>query len=249
MVRSTLIDNSILSHGKFCSPISIALPNWGNRLALIQAKPALPSNQSWLRTQIEALPTIARLAREKRLALHSYFELEMEEWRGGNFPALILGDAFSNVEIARVPPPLDRSLFFQTNMQAFVGADAQIQFCQFLLNDSPKILKSPKILARLTASQISNLKEVKRYRDICHSLSPKQYVDALHLWTGELNDIETFLTTDATLVRSLSSNKKLSLRCKPIHPEDLLVEMGIANREPLPFEYGKRYYLNGRPYE
>ncbi|SNT53142.1 hypothetical protein SAMN05216374_4626 [Tardiphaga sp. OK246] len=248
MVQSTLIDNSILSHGKFGYPISIALPNWGNRLALIQAKPALPPDQHWLRTQIEALPTIARLAREKTLALHSYFELEMEEWRGGNFPALILGDVFSNVEIARVSAPLDRS-FFQTDMKDFVGADAQIQFCQFLLNDSSKILKAPKILARLTASQISNLKEAKRYREICRSLSPKQYVDALHVWTGELNGIETFLTTDATLVRALSSNKKLLLRCKPIFPEALLVEMGIANREPLPFEYGRRYSLNGLPHE
>jgi hypothetical protein len=246
---SALIDNSILSHGKFGRPISIALPRFGNRLALIEAKPALPSDQKWLRTQIEALPTIAKAVREAKLELYSYFELEMEEWRGGNFPNSVAGNVFHDVLIERVAAPIGRSLFVGICGVELADVDAQISFCVWLLKNGEEILERPKLLDRLTPTQINALRDIGRFREICRSLAPKQYVDAMHLWTGEINGIENFLTMDATLVRTLSSNKQLTLLCQPVYPEDLLTRMGLAEREPLPLEYGRRYLLSGVPYD
>jgi hypothetical protein len=249
MTRTVLIDNSIFSLGEFAETILVESPGYGNRLVLIQAKAALPPKHRWKQTQIEALPTVARLARQNVLAFYSYFELLAEDWRGHSFPAKIVGNVFRDAVITEVPAPVDRSLFVQSNMEQFVGKEAQIQFCKWLIANGAGLLKKPKALERLTEPQIAALKNIGRYREICHSLSPVQYVDALHLWTGELNGIEYFLTTDATLVRALSPNKRLVLRCKPIYPEDLLIELNVKDRERPPFEYGRRYYLNGIPFD
>jgi hypothetical protein len=249
MTRSVLIDNSVLSLGEFAETISVELPGYGNRLALIQAKPILPPNQMWKRTQVEALPTIARIARQNVLAFYSYFELLAEDWRGHSFPAKIVGNVLRDAVITEVPAPVGRSLFVQSSMEQFVGKESQIQFCKWLIANGAGLLKKSKALERLTEPQIAALKNIGRYREICHSLSPVQYVDALHLWTGELNGIEYFLSTDATFVRALSANRRLVLLCKPIYPEDLLVELDVKDREPLPFEYGRRYRLNGVPYD
>jgi hypothetical protein len=246
---SALIDNSILSHGKLGRSISIALPGFGNRLALIEAKSALPPDQKWLRIQIEALPTIAKAVRDAKLELYSYFELEMEEWRGGNFANSIAGNLFHGVLRERVAAPIGRSLFVGIGGAELADVDAQISFCGWLLDHGEKILQRPKLLDRLTPTQINALRNIGRFREICRSLAPKQYVDAMHLWTGEINGIENFLTMDATLVRALSSNKRLTLLCRPVYPEDLLTQMGVADREPLPFEYGRRYLLSGVPYD
>jgi hypothetical protein len=246
MTPTVLVDNSILSHGEFATPISVELPGFGNRLALLKAKAAQPK---WLRSQIETLPTIARLAREEGLELYSYSELQFEHFRGASFPGNVIGNVFGRVFLKNIDAPIQRSLFEQTEMKQFVGNEFQASFCAWLMKVGPELLKKPKLLERLTESQISALKGLGRYREICRSLSSVQYVDAMHLWTGELNNIEYFLTTDGKLVRALSNNKRLTLTCKPIYPEDLLLELGIKDREPLPFQYGRRYYISGVPYD
>jgi hypothetical protein len=249
MVLSVLADNSILSWGEFARTISVEVPGYANRLLFIEAKSARPAGQEWLRTQIEALPTIAYLARREKLQLYSYFELTVENWRGARFPSLQAGNVFEGIKIAEVNAPIIRSRFAQTDMNEFYGEESQRRFCEWLLDNGEELLKKSGILERLTTLEIDGLKSLGRYREICHSLSKKQYVDAWHLWTGELNGIANCLTTDAKLVNALSTNKRLSLRCRPIYPEDLLLEMGIADRQPLPYQYGRRYYLNGVPYD
>lgn len=249
MTRTVLIDNSILSLGEFAETIHVELPEYGNRLILVQARTALPPNQGWKQAQIEALPTVARLARQNIISLHSYFELLAEDWRGHSFPAKSIGNAFRDAVVKEVATPIDRSLFSQSDMAQFVGKESQISFCEWLIRNGADLLTNPKALEKIPEGQISALRNLDRYREICRSLSPAHYVDALHLWTGELNCIEYFLTTDTKLVRALSSNKRLTLRCKAIYPEDLLIELDVNDREPLPFEYGRRYYLNGTLFE
>jgi hypothetical protein len=248
MTSSLLIDNSILSYGKFAKIITVDVPNFGNRLMLIEAFPRRPDEQAWLRKQIEALPTIAKVARDPtKLKLYTYFELEAEYWRGGNFPDTTPGNVFSNVPITRAVKGICRSDLMTASGGEIVSVAAQIQFCEWLLNGD-RIAKTPRMQGRLDDTQIDILKQLNRYREICKSLASKHYPDAMHVWTGELNDIELFLTTDATLMRALQNNKKLKLRCCPIFPEQLLIRQAITEREPLPYEYGRRYYLNGRPY-
>jgi hypothetical protein len=247
---SVLIDNSILSYGKFARPITVPVPGFGNRLALIEALRRRPDDQAWLREQIEALPTIAKAARDPNLLqLCSYFELEMEDWRGGNFPEMVAGNVFHGIPIEQVNHSIKRSLFVGTSGVEIASVDAQLKFCQWLLANGTDLLEKPGSHERLGTVQIDILRQLDRYREICKSLAPKHYVDALHLWTGELNSLQYFLTTDATFVRALQNNKRLKLICSPIFPDDLVSELGITDREPMPYAYGRRYQLNGTPYE
>jgi hypothetical protein len=229
----------------------VEVPGFGNRLLLMETLPRLPDSQKWMRSQIEALPSIARAAKppKQRLRLYTYFELQMEHWRGHNFPASSPGDIFRGVPVEAVSVGLQRSSFFGgLSGDEIVSRDAQIKFCEWLLANGEKILNSPGICAKLGNAQVSVLQGLKRYRELCKPLAPIQYVDALHLWTAELNGIELFVTMDKKFVNALRSGKRLDIKCRPVFPEDMLVELG-TEQEPMPYEYGKRYYLNGAPYD
>lgn len=246
---NVLIDTSVLSHGQFARTIGVEVPGWGNSLALIEAKKARPSNEIWLRRQIESLPTVARMAKEECIVLHSYSELDAEFDRGGSFPGGAPGDAFAGVPIKSVAAPLDRAMFYQVPIAEFVSTSSQIEYCTWLLKDGLKLLEKPKLVEKLNEQQIFALQNLPRYREICSSLVPAQYVDALHLWTGELNSIDVFLTMDRTFRNALGNNRKIVLRCTPLGPCELLDKLEVTDRDPLPFEYGRRYLLNGVPYE
>jgi hypothetical protein len=244
---SLLMDNMITSYGNVAETISVPVPGFGNRQILVQARPARSLSEKWLQSQIEALPTIARLAREGRIILNTYSELEFESQRSKkSFPANLLGNIFADVPISRVKAPIERSYFFQEEMTAYVHKEAQIKFCKWLLaiECSPK---RDELVERLSREHVGSFRNLNRFREICHNLHSSLYVDAFHLWTGEINGIEKFLTTDGTFVRALANNRKLKLNCRPIFPTDLLDVLEVKERDPLPFQYGRRYTLNGMP--
>lgn len=244
-----LVDNMIRSYANIAQTIRVPVPGFGNRLLLIQAKPARSANEKWLQSQIEALPTIARLAREKRIALTTYIELDFEfQRRKTGFPANLFGDVFAGVSIAGVTAPIERPYFFQEDMSAYARKKAQTEFCSWLLSIE-SLPVSDEWKRRIGPEQFKNFQRLDRYREICHSLHPSQFVDAFHLWTGEVNGIEGFLTTDGTLVRALGTNRDLQLKCRPVFPTDLLDALNVKERDPLPFQYGRRYTLNGIPYD
>jgi hypothetical protein len=246
---SLLVDNAILSYGNVAETISVPVPNYGNRLLLIAAKPARSANEKWLQNQIESLPTIARLAREGRVSLNTYSELEFEFGRSKtSFPANIFGDVFQGVPISRVNAPIERSFFFQEDLSSYVQKESQTKFCRWLLCLSPGV-NVGVLMQRVGGEQINNFKNLDRYREICRSLHPTHFVDAFHLWTGEVNRINYFLTADGRFVRALANDRTLQLDCRPIFPADLLDVLKVSERDPLPFQYGRRYTLNGLPYD
>lgn len=245
---SLLVDNAIRAYGNVVQTISVPVPGFGNHLSLIEAKPARSASEKELRDQIESLPTIARLAREGIVALFTYSELEFEFDRAARFPANVFGDVFGDAPIARIQAPIDRSPFFQEEMSIYVQKASQTRFCQWLL--SLKTLpKESVLIERVGAEQAGNFQKLDRYREICRCLHEPHFIDAFHLWTGEVNGIDHFLTTDGTFIRALANNRKLDLSCKPIFPADLLDRLNIKERDPLPFQYGPRYMLNGLPYD
>jgi hypothetical protein len=247
--RSVLLDNNVVSYGNTAHMIRVPVAGLSNQLLLVQAKPARSPAEQWLRAQIEALPTIARLARERELELHTYIELDFEQMRSRqSFPANLFGDVFEGINLERVEPAVDRSIFFQS--EEHISGAAQKQFCCWLLKDfSERLLEKCLLDDRLDLAQLQRLRNVSRYREICKSLHQSQFVDGFHLWTGEIHGLEYFLTADQKFVRALAANEKLALACTPIFPQDLLRVLGVVERDPLPFEYGRRYYLNGIPYE
>jgi hypothetical protein len=72
-----LIDTSVLRRSKvaeagvFTHTIQVGSRQAPIRLVGVRQKPLPSADQKWLREQIEALPTVARLARENRLSLCS----------------------------------------------------------------------------------------------------------------------------------------------------------------------------------
>lgn len=247
-MTTVLVDNSVLSFGVVAHGAAVGVPGFENRLLLIQAKSSRASDESWLKEQIECLPTIARLAREGAMKLYSYEELTLEAWkRPGSYPANPFGDVFTGITIDDVPSAVRRSLFFQSDMSQYIKTNALITFCKWLLNiDSTALLQVPSMGAKLTDFERRNLNSLSRFKDICIGLSEKQYGDAFHLWTAEANGLSYLLTADRKFVRAVTNDRKRTLPCQPIFPCDLLEVFDVKGRDPMPYEYGRRYMLSGQ---
>jgi hypothetical protein len=232
-----------MSYAQIAHGVRVSLEGRANKLFLIQARPV---RNDWLREQIEALPTISRLAGEGRIKPHTYSELRFEaKYRVDEF-----GDVFGRTQICEVPPAVERSAFFVLDLATYAQGQSFREFCRWLLDGySDAWLETPAAREFLTAEQIKNLREVQRYRDICRRLAPKHYSDAFHLWTGEVNGLTHFLSTDGTFRHEVMRFRELNLRCVPVLPTDLLSQLGVANRDPMPFEYGARYFLTGQRYD
>jgi len=173
--------------------VTVPISGFGNPLLLIEALPKLPEKDAWLRTQIEALPTIAKAAKPpEKLHLYTYSELEIEHWRGPHFPAIRTGDVFEGIPIECVERCIQRSFFFPLSGKAIKSRNVPRKFYKWLLDNGDQLLKIPSICAKLGGIQTDILRQLGRYREICSRLAPKHYVDGLHIWTGELNDIEFF---------------------------------------------------------
>lgn len=222
-----------------------------NRLFLMQARPARTADESWLQDQIECLPTIARLAREGFLELFTYEELQMESCKRAGLPEQRrFGDVFKDTTVSWIPAAVRRGLFFQTNSSEHLRAEGLIEFCEWLVTDFHlSWLDAPYVQREITETEIRNLIEVERLRTICNPIARKHYGDAFHVWTGEVNQLPLFLTTDRKFIRAATQNGNRELPCNPLSPSALLEMLNVSDRDALPFEYGRRYLLSGQPYD
>lgn len=204
-----------------------------------------PPKQPWLQEQIDCLPTIAALVRNGRIRFFTYNELRFEAWhaRGGGF------SVFEGLPLTPVPAPLERSrLFIHSDFKRTIHGSETAAFAKFLLYNMTEPLAAQLIeTGVLTEFEVQNLKQLGRFREICAGLSAKHHRDALHLWTAEVNGMDYFLTTELKFRRALAQKKDFTPRCKIVSPSDLLSELGVSEREPLPFEPGEEYDYFGRP--
>ena len=214
-----------------------------------ERKPTPSADQEWKRKQIECLPTVRRLAIDEKIELYTYNELTNEAWkRPVSFPANVLGDLFVDITFKHVDAAVERSFFFQMDISEYIKKDQVIKFCIWLLDskveDLADRLEGQK---RYPAFLLNNLRKVQRFRDLCNGLAEKQYPDAFHLWTSEVNGIEYFLTTDRKFIRVMTETKHINLPCRPLSPTDLLSMLKINDLEP--FEYQPNQFFNvfGKP--
>lgn len=227
---------------------------WGDSVQRIKVigykrKKMPSSDQAWKRDQIECLPTIGRMARENRLSLYTYHELRHEAWRRpGSFSSNNIGNIFDNVKFIDVDAAVERSYFFQMGISEYISKEQVIEFCKWLLtpnieelaNKLPKLKKYPEFL-------LGNLRGVQRFRDLCGGISEKQYPDAFHLWTAEVNGAELFLTTDRKFIRAITQTKNLKLPCEPLSPSELLEKLGVKERDSFNYSEGQFYNIFGVP--
>ena len=96
-------------------------------------------------------------------------------------------------------------------------------------------------------SLLNNLRNVQRFRELCAGLSEKQFPDAFHLWTAEINGAQMFLTTDRKFIRVMTKTKKTNLSCVPVSPQELLEHLNIHELDPFEFKEGVFYSTGGEP--
>ncbi|MBO6946410.1 MAG: hypothetical protein JJ855_00405 [Rhodospirillales bacterium] len=250
-----LIDNCVDGLSDIMEPARKSFKiGWGDQviedyIVGYRRKAPRDANETWMQDQIECLPTIARLGKEKSLQFFTYNELIMEAWRRpGSFPANIVGRLFSEIEFEHVDAAVERSRIFSGDMGTHIDGAAMIDFCRFLIGlDLEGFFSRPKLCSRFPDRELDNLRDIGRFRELCDGLSDSQLRDAFHLWTGEVNSIDFFLTTDKKFIRVMTETKRINLPCMPVSPTSLLQYLGVSDRDPFPFKHDQFYRIDGRP--
>ncbi len=247
-IPSALLDNSTKSLGIVAHQISISEPGLSTKVVLIKGRAEPRATEGKKRLQIESLPTIAQLTNDGQLSLFRNEELTLEAWRRkGSYPYQQGISVFENVRIGSIHSAVRRGITHPGIMDEYInGLQA---FVEWLLDGGTSaILNNDAILRRLLPAEVNAL-AANKLAEICRTLPKRQYADAFHLWSAEVAELDYFLTADFKFMNGVRRDKKLELNCRIIAPSELLDNLGIESREPLPYEYGKLYPLFGRPYD
>lgn len=146
-----------------------------------------------------------------------------------------------------VEAAVERSYFFQSSLDEHVDSQSVIKFCKWLLNIDPNVLIEKVTQAKSFPSFLmANLRNVKRFSELCKGLSEKQYPDAFHLWTAEVNGADFFLTIDKKFIHVMTETNRVDLPCPPLSPSQLLNQLGIDERDPIEYMEGVFYDISGR---
>lgn len=214
-----------------------------------ERKPLPSADQEWKIKQIVCLPTVRRLAVEEKIKLYTYNELTHEAWkRPGSFPLNFLGDLFAGITFQHVDAAVERSFFFQMEFSEYLKNDEMIKFCVWLLDSKVEELADRfEGQERYPVFLLNNLRQVERFRELCKGLAKKQYPDAFHLWSAEVNEMEYFLTTDRKFIQVMTETKNINLPCKPVSPSDFLNILRVKDLEPFEFKPNQFYNIFGKP--
>lgn len=229
----------VVEHTVQWGPNELTLPIVGSR-----RKPPLNPNECWKQGQIEAMPTIARLAHENLLGLFVYPELGFELFRGGSHAGFEIGNSIKDVQIGKLPAAIERSKCQGLDIQDYVQKDRLVEFVSLLLSlDHSAVKALSKSGLKFTDFELQNLRSLDRFREICANLPEKHYPDAFHLWTAEVNGLDFFLTADKKFIRALTESSRVELTTRPIAARDLLDEMGVTELDPMPVTHYDFNYL------
>lgn len=233
------VEAAVVEHTVQWGPTELTLPIVGSR-----RKPPLNPNEHWKQDQIEAMPTIARLARENLLGLFVYPELGFEMFKGSSHAGFGIGNLIKDVQIGKLPAAIERSKFQGMDIQDYVQKDRLVEFVSLILSlDHSAVKALPKSRLKFTDFELQNLRSLDRFREICANLPKKHYPDAFHLWTAEVNGLDFFLTADKKFIRALTESSRVELTTRPIAARDLLDEMDITELDPMPVTHYDFHYL------
>jgi hypothetical protein len=181
--------------------------------------PNIPKNESWKQDQSDAVPHIAQLARDSKVLLLTYSEIEHETLEGTLFPPSLATDSLAGIKIERVRSAIERSKVQQMSFDVYNQKRTRIDFCRWLLcsRDYQQIAKIPTF----SEFERKNLESLDRFREICSGLNEKHYPDAFHLWTAEVNDLDFFLTADKKFINAITETR-IALTTRPVSPCDFL---------------------------
>jgi hypothetical protein len=238
---SALLDLSVMRLAEMMEPaVQEHTVRFGDRdqtfpVIGVRRKGPFRATEVWKTTQLAALPTLRRLVLSGQIRLFWHPELTLEAMLGHMDQTAGVGHLLHRVPIGDVPPAIERSRFQQIDLGEFAGKESFNKFCELLLQLSYRdFAKRPRFLSSFSPFEQQNLRALERFKEICRALPKKHYRDGFHLWTAEANGLDYFLTADGKFIRALTQSSKLHLQCRPIGPDELLTEMGMTERDPLP---------------
>ena len=163
-----------------------------------------------LRTEINLLSDIAKLAKAGYIELLSHFEMELELLQ-----IQLLGRSrseFDGINIQRVEGPV-RYARMLTSWQA-------------LPTESAKSLQ----IAFLKGLQHSRYHELQRGCGAHQGgqINGNQLIDAFHIWCAESGGASHFLTTDLKLIRLTRQHRTSPPRVRVLTPSELLQELAVS---------------------
>jgi hypothetical protein len=264
-----LIDNGVVSASDFLEGDSRTQQlTWGPKavsstIAGFRRVKALsdPAQQR----EVNALFTVGRLLRERRLEIFTYTELMAEMWRRprGREPIL---NAFGDCRPKRCLSALERSKFRNTvNIDEwFAKGDKrdrdkgrsvtdfnQVPYFQWLATLSERkvqFLVDHAASFRLTEFEIDSLRDLAWFQKLFKLLnsSEKHLPDCFHVWTARRNELDAFLSLEKALPRVIGqlkarSNLGFNLDLGVLRPSQLLELLGISAPDSVPVEFGRFY--------
>jgi hypothetical protein len=254
-----MFDNNVFSHSQFANAVMRPQgPAFGKRdqhvLVLGFERKPLHRDAEY-QAQMDALYTVGRLIREKKIEAYSYGELlveSMNDWLGES-----VYDALYRCAVAYCDPPIERSRFLQGDYSVYArkggkkdkknGIDtslSQITFMEWLCSfDSDMRTKLISIAPqlRMTEFEVESVWRLERFQQMCRiSGSPENYPDMYHLWATERNHLDVFLTLERKLPliakRIDAEAKDREYPTKVMRPLELLAEFGISVPDLVPIE-------------
>lgn len=236
--RSVIIEGAVQSQQVRWGPIEeeVAITGW-------RRKPMRDGDARWIAGEIACLPTVARLATDGTITLFEAHESRFEAMHAQQVARGTKGDIFARAAINRVPDAVDRSIFRPGTVDIVASRQEVIEFCRFLREATPELLeKTPELWDRLPETMQGNLRELGRFHELIDALPyEKHWPDALHLWTAETHGAGYFLTLDQKFINALTMTARVDLPTRPARPSQLLDDLGVQDRDPLPAEHLKFY--------
>ena len=231
--KSVIIEGAVRNQKVQWGPIEeeLAITGW-------RGKPLRDGDSRWIADEVACLPTVARLATDGTIALFEAHEIGFEALLSPVGARGTKGDIFARVAINRVADAVDRSFFRTGTVDQVASRQDVINFCRFLRNATPQLFeKTPEIWDRFPETTQANLRDLGRFHELIDALPyEKHWPDALHLWTAETHSAGYFLTTDQKFINALTKTARINLPTKPARPSQLLANLGVEDRDPLPAE-------------
>ncbi|NJM36794.1 MAG: hypothetical protein HC845_02365 [Akkermansiaceae bacterium] len=259
MRTKVLMDHSIVTRSSLMRWVEKPLEGFHSSARLWGAERIPPFSDPAWEAEAEAILTVGKLVREKKVEAFSSMELKWEAMRDylGSTPL----DAFEGCDIDIAPNPIERGRFVRAELGHYVkkggkkdiaegkNGASQISFFRWLLKLEPdsmhKILEARES-RQLTDFDCESLNDLGWFKALATRLKSEENLpDAFHLWTARRNRIDVFLTLDRKLINhaaSIESEKsgfRLGVRVRS--PIAFLREEGVANPEPYPFRLGQFY--------
>lgn len=264
-----LLDTGILSHAEFSENVvqeqEILFGPWKYILSMLGFRRKALHKDASYQSQIDAIFTIGRLIREKKIIPYSSAELQVESFRR-TCPNR-LNYAFKSCEIIDCPPPLKRSNFRSTtNFHEYFAkggkkdkkrginteAYTQLSFMEWLLTldkSSVDLFIENREVVGLSDFEVESMMEISWYQFICgRSNSKENYPDIFHLWTAKRNSIDVFLTLEKKLPNIVEQIRKekqktIEISTKVFRPLEFLKWLGLDAPDQVPMEFDRFYNI------